>query len=50
MHGALPVRSVQKCNLLEEMLEGSPSLEWKEGGVDFEARPFEIITLKLSLS
>jgi alpha-mannosidase len=49
LSSSLPVRSVRKCNLLEDE-EGSSPLEWKEGGVELEARPFQIITLKLSLT
>ncbi len=42
----LPVRSVVRCNLLEE--EDAP-LEWENGGVQLEVTPFRILTLKLTL-
>lgn len=42
----LPVRSVSRCNLLEE--DDQP-LTWQDGGVTLNVRPFEIVTLKLAL-
>ncbi len=40
----LPVRSVVRCNLLED--EGDV-LPWQDGGVTMDVLPFKIITLKL---
>jgi alpha-mannosidase len=40
----LPVKSVARCNLLEEEEAGLP---WKDGGVSLDVLPFKIITLKL---
>ncbi|HEY9075738.1 MAG TPA: alpha-mannosidase [Anaerolineaceae bacterium] len=42
----LPVKKAAVCNLLET--EDQP-LEWKDGGVSFPVRPFQIVTLKLEL-
>jgi alpha-mannosidase len=42
----LPVRKAAFCNLLEKE---DQAIEWINGGVDFTIKPFEIITLKLSL-
>lgn len=42
----LAVRSVSRCNLLEEADE---PLVWKQGGVELTVTPFQIITLKLNL-
>ena len=43
----LPVKTVTRCNLLEE---DDAKLAWRNGGVTFGVRPFQIITLKLALS
>ena len=43
---ALPVRKATRCNSLEE--EEAP-LTWRNGGVTFAFRPFQIVTLKLAL-
>jgi alpha-mannosidase len=41
---ALPVESIQRCNLLEE--DDHP-LEWAGGAATIDIRPFEIVTLKI---
>lgn len=43
---SLPVYAAAVCNLLEE--EETPVL-WQAGGASLELRPFEIVTLKLSI-
>jgi alpha-mannosidase len=45
---SLPVASVRRCNLLEDDDDGNPT-PWPEGGFPFAVKPFEILTLKLSL-
>jgi alpha-mannosidase len=42
----LPVKKAAFCNLLEKEDEFG---KWENGGVDFPIKPFEIVTLKLSL-
>ena len=42
----LPVQGAARCNLLE--VDERP-LTWRNGGVTFAVRPFQIITLKLAL-
>jgi alpha-mannosidase len=42
----LPVKSVARCNLLEENDE---KLEWANGGVDVSVTPFQVVTLKLGI-
>ena len=42
----LPVQRVTRCNLLEE---DESKLAWRNGGVTFAVRPFQIVTLKLAL-
>ena len=42
----LPVRKATRCNFLEE--DEAP-LAWRNGGVTFAIRPFQIVTLKLTL-
>jgi alpha-mannosidase len=42
----LAVRSARQCNLLED--EQRP-LAWSRGGVRLTLRPFEIVTLKLTI-
>lgn len=42
----LPVQTLTRCNLLEE---DEAQLSWVDNGVTLELRPFEIVTLKLSL-
>ncbi len=44
---SLPVRSAARCNLLEEVQE--PASAWKEPGLEFNFKPFEIISFKLAL-
>ena len=46
LRSSLPVRSVARCNLLEE---DETSLEWRDGAVHFELGPFQILTLKLGV-
>ena len=48
LHSTLPVRSATRCNLLEDDLDGEP-VEWIDGGLSFEYKPFEIITFKLAI-
>ena len=43
---ALPVRKATRCNFLED--DEAP-LTWRNGGVTFAFRPFQIVTLKLAL-
>jgi alpha-mannosidase len=43
---SLPVKSVSRCNLLEE--DDQP-LDWTDNGVTFPVTPFQIVTLKLNL-
>ena len=43
---ALPVRKATRCNFLEE--DEAP-VAWRNGGVTFAVRPFQIVTLKLVL-
>ena len=46
VNAALPVKSVTRCNLLEE--EDLP-LQWTDGGVDVDVTPFQVVTLKLEI-
>jgi len=41
----LQVKTVARCNMLEEEEE---KLTWSDGGVNFQFKPFQIITLKLN--
>ena len=43
---ALPVKTVTRCNFLEE---NEAKLAWLHGGVTLAVRPFQIVTLKLTL-
>jgi len=45
----LPFKSVRFCNMLEEEKKESGQVEWKDGGVTIAIKPFEVITLALSL-
>jgi alpha-mannosidase len=47
LRSPLPVRSVARCNLLEEE---QGRLHWRDGGVDFDLGPFRIVTLKLGIA
>ena len=42
----LPVKKAAFCNLIE--MEEQP-VKWENGGVTFNIKPFEIVTLKLTL-
>ena len=42
----LPVRKAASCNLLEK---DDQVVAWENGGADFQIKPFEIVTLKLTL-
>jgi len=44
----LPIKSVTRCNMLEEPLE-SDTLLWSSDGVNVPFTPYQIITLKLDL-
>lgn len=44
-----PIKSAHLCNMLEEKLEESTKLEWNEGQVSLSIKPFQVITLALSL-
>ncbi len=46
LSSTLPVSEARRANLLED---DGQRLNWKNGGVNLDFRPFEIITLKLSL-
>jgi alpha-mannosidase len=46
-HSSLPVKKAFACNLLEEKDE---QVDWKDGNVELEFKPFEIKTLKLIVS
>jgi alpha-mannosidase len=46
LNTALPVKSAQRCNLLEEE---AGSAEWTSDGLTFDFKPFELISFKLSL-
>lgn len=48
LQSSLPVRGARRCNLLEDDQDDS-KLQWKENGLEFTYKPFEIITFKLSL-
>jgi alpha-mannosidase len=41
---ALPVSAASTCNFLEDQ---GAKLPWRDGGVQLELRPFQILTLKL---
>jgi alpha-mannosidase len=45
-NSSLPVKSVARTNLLEEVILSFP---WVQTGFKFDFTPFEIITLKLEL-
>lgn len=47
-HTSLPIKNVKRVNLLEEEIS-EPGDLIKEGGVEFNFHPFEIISFKLSL-
>jgi alpha-mannosidase len=49
LHASLPFRSIVRCNLLEDDIDGS-KLDWDANGLEFNFKPFEIITFKLSLA
>ncbi len=44
----LPVKSAQRCNLLEDPEPGAP-IDWPTGGLEFTIRPFEIVSFKLQM-
>lgn len=46
LSGPLPIKSVWRCNLLEQNEE---DLEWADNHVALNFTPFQIITLKLEL-
>jgi alpha-mannosidase len=46
LRSALAVKSVTRCNLLEDDEE---TLMWRDGAVHFEITPFKVVTLKLEL-
>jgi alpha-mannosidase len=45
---SLPVRSAQRCNLLEDPEPGAP-FDWPADGLEFTVKPFEIVSYKLKL-
>jgi alpha-mannosidase len=45
---SLPVRSAARCNIMEDTQAGT-SRQWKEEGVEFDFKPFEIISFKFKL-
>jgi alpha-mannosidase len=47
LSSSLPVRSISRCNLLEE--EDAP-MKWSDGGVDFDITPFKIMTFKINFA
>lgn len=47
LNSPLPVAAAAICNLLEE--EEAP-LDWHDGGVALQLRPFQIVTLKLQIA
>jgi alpha-mannosidase len=47
LHSSLPVQSAVRCNLLED--DGEP-VNWSDGKVELRLRPFELVSLKLSVS
>jgi alpha-mannosidase len=46
---SLPVKSVTRCNLLEDNEPGAQP-QWADNGFDFTYKPFELISFKLKLS
>jgi alpha-mannosidase len=47
LRSSLPVKSICRCNLLEEN-EGAP-LKWEDGEAEFEVTPFQLVTFKLEI-
>ncbi|MFN8373340.1 MAG: alpha-mannosidase [Anaerolineae bacterium] len=46
LHSSLNVKSVTRCNLLEE---DEAALEWHHGATQFTLAPFKVVTLKFAL-
>jgi alpha-mannosidase len=45
LSSTLPFTKAVRCNLIEDEQD---TLDWKDGGVDLELTPFQMVTLKLS--